>query len=372
MYNKMIIPYFPNPFSLNDYHSIISDKNDDLNITELGFSSKYQFVNNASQGIYLLLRSFNLEPGSKVGSSPLLCNSVTSAILKAGLSPYYFDITKDYILDYDEKYFNKSGISALILPHLYGSLHPDTEKIVNWCKNNKIFLLSDTAQSFGLIFNDKPAIELGDGGVYSFGFGKASSCAGGALVYNLHSRIDYKNNPFINSINITISKSNLANRIFDLDVYKRNNLLSLFRNYLSQFASVYNLGITKIQYNSLKKYLQNRDEIQTKRTNNFSILKNNLNPNYFIIPESFRASLKFKYIFSLNLEEDKIADFTSAMIKNGIEIHPCSRTDSVYTQDKVLPNFHKIKNRLLELSTESSIPEDNFYKASDIMNSYFK
>lgn len=368
----MLIPYFPNPFNLDDYYSILSDTNKELNLLNLGFNNKYQFVNNASHGIYLLLKSFNLDPGSRVGLPPLLCNTVTIAILKAKLEPYYLDINNDYILNFDEQSFNKAGIRALILPHLYGALHSECEEIETWCKNNKVLLISDTAQSFGLKHHDLPAIELGDGGVYSFGFGKASSCAGGGVVYNLNSQISCSDNPFINMINNALSKHKLASRTFGLNTYKRDNLLRIFNGYLSHSAAIYNPGIARIQFNSLKKFLDHREEIQMKRINNYTILRDNLDPKYFIVPESFNDTLKFKYAFSLNPDENKFSEFTRAMQKEGIEIHNCSHTDSIHTQDRILPNYNKIKNQLLELSTESSIPEDNFYKASDIMNSYFK
>ncbi|MFO7525506.1 MAG: DegT/DnrJ/EryC1/StrS family aminotransferase [Ignavibacteriaceae bacterium] len=368
----MLIPYFPNPFSLTDYYSIISDKRTEPDIHNLGFTSKYQFVNNASLGINLLLKSFGLEPGSKVGLSPLICNSVTIAILKAGFTPYFFDINNDYISEFKEQSFNNSGIRAYILPHLYGAMHPQTVEIVSWCRQNNVFLISDTAQSFGLTINNLPAIELGDGGVYSFGSGKASSCAGGGIVYNLNVRISYLNNPFINMINNEQSKYKLASRTYGLDKYKKGGLSGSLRGYLSSFTGDYNPGITRIQFNAIKLFLKHREEIQIKRNINSSILQNNLDPQYFIMPGSFSDSLKFKYIFSLNLAEKKKSEFISAMRIKGIEIHNCSHTDSTHTKDNQLSNYEKLKNHLLELSTESSIPEKNFNKAADIMNHHIK
>lgn len=368
----MLIPYFPNSFSLSDYNSIIKDKNKEFNLINLGFNKKYQFVNSASQGIYLLLKSFNLEPGTKVGLPPLVCNTVTTAIIKAGFTPYYFDINKDYVLNYDEHIFCKSEIKALILPHLYGALHPDSEKIINWCKNNKVLLILDSAQSFGLEYKGLPVIEIGEGGVYSFGFGKSSTCAGGAIVYNLNRSIIYAKNPFYNLINYTLSKNKLASRIFGLNKYRKNYLFNIFNSYLSNLTSNQILGISSIQFNSLKKYLNIIDEIQIKRNNNYSVLKNNLNPKYFIVPESYANSLKFKYTFTLNMDVRIIPDYILTMQNEGIEIHKCSRTDSIHTDGKRLPYYNKLKNNLFELSTESSIPEENFYKAADIMNSYLK
>ena len=368
----MIIPYFPNPFSLSDYNSIISDTNKELDLINLGFNSNYKFVNSASQGIYLLLKSFNLAPGSKVGLPPLVCNTVTTAIIQAGFTPNYFDINNNYVLNFDEQIFSKSGIKALILPNMYGALHPDTEKIINWCKNNQMLLILDTAQSFGLEYHGLPLIEFGDGGVYSFGFGKSSTCAGGAIVYNLNNSISYLDNPFINLINVTLSKHKLASRTFGLNTYRNNYLFNMLNSYFPKFTSNKILSISRIQFNSLKRYLLNRDEIQIKRGKNYSILKNNLKSEYFIVPESYTNSQKFKYTFTLNMDERIIPDYISTMRNKGIEIHKCSRTDSMHTDGKKLPYYNKLKNNLLELSTESSIPEENFYKAADIMNSYFK
>ncbi|HCY74461.1 MAG TPA: hypothetical protein DHV28_00940 [Ignavibacteriales bacterium] len=186
----MLIQYFPNPFSMADYNSIISDENEDFDLFKLGFNTKYQFVESATHGIYLLLSSFNLQPGSKVGLPPLICNSVTLAILKAGFKPYYFDIN------------------------------------------------------------------------------------------------------------------------------------------------------------------------------------NNLNSDYFLIPDSFGGSSKFKYVFKINSDAKKSSAFLSLMKENGIEIHNCSSTDSVHTQNLQLLNSNKLKNNLFELSTEAGIPEENFNEAAKIMNDH--
>jgi dTDP-4-amino-4,6-dideoxygalactose transaminase len=367
----MLIPYFPNPFSLKDYNSILTDKNTELNLQNLGFSSKYQFVNKAGQGIYLLLKSFNLEQASKVGLPPLVCNSVTDAVLKAGFTPFYFDINNDFIFNYDEETLKQSGICVLILPQLYGALHPQTEEIISWCKRNQVFLISDTAQSFGLKFNGLPAIELGDGGIYSFGYGKASTCAGGAMVYNLHTRIKHLSNAFVNSIYNMLSKNKLAVRTYGINIVKKDYLMNKLNSYISNLTYSQVFGISRIQFNSIKKFLEKKNEIQSKRNKNYMILKENLNSRYFVVPNSFSESLRFKFPFSLKLDEKKTSNFITAMREKGIEIHNCSQTAHVHTYDKKLYNYNKLKNKLFELSTESSIPEENFYKASEIMNSYF-
>lgn len=367
----MLIPYFPNPFSQQDYNSILTDTNTEFNLQNPGFNSKYQFINSASQGIYLLLKSFDLKIGDKVGLPPLLCNSVTDAILKAGLFPYYFDINNDFILKFDENHFGNSGIKALILPHLYGALHPKTEEIVNWCKKKRVFLISDTAQSFGLKFFDTPAIELGDGGVYSFGFGKASSCAGGAIVYNLTHKIVYSKNPIIKLFNNNLSHFNLASRTYGLATIYKNNFSKRYYGFISQIVSDYILDITKLQINSIIKFWERRKEIYSQRMKNFMILKNKLNSKYFVVPKSFSESLKFKYVFTINSDSRKLIEFISNMRQNGIEIQHCSRTDKTHTNKVKLDNYNNLKYSLFEISTESSIPEENLYKAAEVMNSYF-
>lgn len=366
----MLIPYFPNPFSLNDYNSIVLDQNEDFDLPKLGFNSNYQFVDSATHGIYLLLKSFNLPPDSKVGLTPLLCNSVTTALLKAGFKPYYFDINNEFVLDFNEQFFLESGIKVLILPHLYGALHPDTEKIIKWCKDNSVFIISDTAQSFGLKYNGRPTIEIGDGGVYSFGFGKASTCAGGAVVYNLNKEVFYSRNSILKIINNKLSKIKLASRTYSLMKSKKNFFSKKIFEIITNVINSYSIDINKIQYNSLKKLIEKKEEIKTRRNNNYDVLKNNLNPDYFHIPDSFCNSLKFKFVFTINSDAIKSSAFVSLMKEKGIEIHNCSSTDSVHTQNLQLLNYNKLKNNLFELSTEAGIPEENFYEAVKIMNNH--
>ena len=95
-----------------------------------------------------------------------------AAIIRSGATPIFLDI--------DEKYFSPSynqivdeykkhkQIAGLVIVHIGGIIHPDVNKIANFCKKNRIFFIEDCAHSHGSTFNGKKAGSFGDYGCFSF------------------------------------------------------------------------------------------------------------------------------------------------------------------------------------------------------------
>ncbi|MDR3628034.1 MAG: DegT/DnrJ/EryC1/StrS family aminotransferase [Ignavibacteriaceae bacterium] len=366
-----IIPFFPNPFSNQDYKAILADENRELNPAKLGFGFKYHFINSGSNGISLLLKSFNLPKKAKVGLPPLISNSVLLAILKAGFQPYFFDISKEFQLTFHKSLFEKSRIKALVLPHMYGSANPFSEEIISWCKENSVYLINDTAQSFGLEHNGMPLIETGDGGIYSFGFGKSSACAGGALIYGLE-KINYNNNAFVKLLLQKMSEDCLKERVAGFDIPCNYSIGKKINYAFLRLISRGIYDVNYLQFNSIKHFLSIKDKINTKRNTNWQILNNELNKEIFIIPKYYHNTQKYKYVFHLELPDKAIQQFIRILGMTGININHCAQSYLTEKFRNILPNYFRLKNKLCEISTEASIPSRNFYHAARIMNNYFE
>jgi dTDP-4-amino-4,6-dideoxygalactose transaminase len=365
-----IIPFFPNPFSYSDYEKILTDENRDLNPVELGFDPKYQFINSGSEGITLLLKSFHLPINSRVGMPPLLCNSVKRAVIKADLQPFYFDISSEFQLQFTESVFKNSEIKVLILPHYYGAIYPYTEQVIKWCKENSVYLISDAAQSFGLEYKGKPVIEMGDGGIYSFGPGKASTCAGSAIVYGLN-KIDYNENNLLNNILLKKSLKLLKERTAEFNIPFKNDISKKLDYLLYNIISNWAYQINFLQYNSIKHYLKIREDICLKRKRNWQIFNNELDPDIFRIPRYYKDTFKYKYVFNLNLPDGAVKKFIDSLKLLGININTSAKTNISLQYKKILPNYFRLRNKLCEVSTEASIPEENILNAAHLMNDYF-
>lgn len=144
--------FFPSFLSQNDLKNISG---------ELDFT-----VNSGENAIRLLLRSYNLPKGSKVLIPIFVCDSLKKSVIKEGLEPFYIDLKADgtFWADYSNISQQAGQIAAVILVHLYGYLHPDTEIIMNECKQHHLPLIHDAAQSFGI---DENKLTYSSGIVYS-------------------------------------------------------------------------------------------------------------------------------------------------------------------------------------------------------------
>lgn len=366
-----IIPFSPNSFSEKDYRLIVKDKNRIINIDKLGLGTKYQFVDSGSSGIYNLLKSFDLPINSNIGIPALICNSVSKSIKKAGHIPYYLDINYDYQLSFNEVAFKKANIKVLILPHLYGALHPFTREIDLWCKANNVLLISDSAQSFGLRIEHDPVIEIGNGGIYSFGVGKSSTCAGGAVVYGLNKRIIYSNNHLITLLHFLKSRLILKSRILINGKMKWGKTSFIF-TYLIMKIAKKSYDVNYLQFNSLNHFLWIKEVVFKEREVRWNILYNNLKRDKFIVPKPYIDCSKYKFVFSLDMENSEINKFLRYLRKKGIIARHCPHTNCAELKKYELPIYFTFVNKIIELSTECTIPIENFYEAAKIMNLYFE
>src|SRR3990167_9229671 len=136
-------------------------------------------VDSGTGALRLLLRNLNLSKGAKVAIPAFVCDSVSRAVILEGLVPVFFDlIDATFWTDYEEKKIKDENIKAVIVVHLYGFIHPASERITRFCRDSQIKLIHDAAQSFGI--NESLLAADNNGVFYSFGPGKSSTaCCGG-------------------------------------------------------------------------------------------------------------------------------------------------------------------------------------------------
>ena len=94
----------------------------------------------------------------------------SNAIHSVGATPVYIDIDpNNLLLDFDQLHlFSSTKIDALIVTHLFGLVHPNIAKIVEWCKNNSVILIEDCAQAHGAMIHGQKAGSFGDVSCFSF------------------------------------------------------------------------------------------------------------------------------------------------------------------------------------------------------------
>ena len=143
-------------------------------------------VTSGTAAIHLALRVLGVKEGDEVLASSFTFIGSVNAIIYQGANPVF--------LDSEEKTWNLSPKlleeylktctkkpKALVLTHLYG-MSADIEKIVNICKEYKIYLIEDAAESLGATFEGKYTGTFGDFGIYSFNGNKILTTSGGGML----------------------------------------------------------------------------------------------------------------------------------------------------------------------------------------------
>lgn len=367
-----LIPYFPNPFSSVEAEEIFKPKEGETSevLEQLKLTGNYQFVDSGRKAITLLLKSFNFDRGEKVGVPCMICSSVVRAIKNADLTPVFFDIAPDFRFRFEETPLKKANIKCLILPHFFGYLNPDTRLFLEWAKENNVKIIQDTAQSYKLLFEGKPVIECGDGGIYSFGPGKAINAAGGCLVYGLNDTIAVCPNFVIKAWSNFYAKKLLSGR---LNNRKKSNLIGFIDKINSLFVRIVKspFKVNSIQQKAILKLACRFEDISEERSKRWQLFYDNLNPDGFKRLPYLENSMKYKYVFYMDESPAGIDQFIKEVESKGINVSHFSyfRIDNKFNNNEItIRNYNKVRHQLLEISCEATISMENTLKAIEILN----
>lgn len=128
------------------------------------FGKKFALmVNSGSSANLLALASLNLKKGSEIITPTLTFSTTVAPIYQLGLIPKFVDIEKDkYVVNLEQlkKAIDKKT-KAIFVPNLLGNI-PDWEKIKNFCRKKKIFLIEDSADTIGYKIRGKTTGNLSD------------------------------------------------------------------------------------------------------------------------------------------------------------------------------------------------------------------
>ena len=197
----------------------------------LSYSIKNEyFTFSGKASLYYILKNFNV---NKIMLPAYICNSVLKPIDDLNLEKVFYDIN---IYDLNPSYesiveiYNKYKADCVLVPSLYG-FSSDMEKIETFCKNNKIILIDDAAQSAGVKVNGKYVGNYGNAGFISFSPGKNTASAYGSIMY-------------------TESKINIS--------YKKKNLLKIIKKIQFSYCRLnnykkYSINIIRKKINKLAK-----------------------------------------------------------------------------------------------------------------------
>ena len=110
-------------------------------------------TNSGTSALVTALMSLNIRRGSGILMPTLTYAATAQAILAIGCYPIFVDIDEHYLMcmrDMDAKFERfRPNVGAVIAVDLYGQ-GMDLNELVPWCEKNRLPLIIDAAQSWGL------------------------------------------------------------------------------------------------------------------------------------------------------------------------------------------------------------------------------
>lgn len=130
-------------------------------------------VSDGTNALQIILRAMDIGPGDEVITVSHTFIATAEAILLAGASPVFVDITSDTLLmDASQVESKISPRTKAILPvHLYGQV-VDMDPLREIAKRYGLKLIEDACQAHGATYKGKPAGSLGDAAAFSFYYSK--------------------------------------------------------------------------------------------------------------------------------------------------------------------------------------------------------
>ena len=145
----------------------------------LGPGPKF-WTRSGRQGLYLLLKTLDLTPGSGVAVPLFTDPSLFKAIIAAGHKPVFIDIQpRSLTMDPQRLYEARGSFSAVVAVHLFGQLANMPEIII---AAGDVPVIEDAAHAPLSFLNGRIAGGFGVGSFYSFASTKYWPAGGGGLV----------------------------------------------------------------------------------------------------------------------------------------------------------------------------------------------
>tara|TARA_X000000950_G_C13886594_1_gene649099 strand:+ start:3 stop:1073 length:1071 start_codon:yes stop_codon:yes gene_type:complete len=147
-------------------------------------------VPNGTIAIYLSLLGLGLE-NKRIAVPNITMIATINAIIWANSTPVLIDVNSDDLcMSYDDL-IKENDLDGVIFVPLNGR-SGEGEKIHNWCKNNNIKFIEDSAHALGSSYGDTFCGSLGDASVISFTPHKIVTMGQGGMILTNHDDVNEK------------------------------------------------------------------------------------------------------------------------------------------------------------------------------------
>ena len=249
------IPYLERIWSSR----ILTNSGPLVNELEIALSEKFDIanislVNNATSGLLLSLKAFNLS--GKIITTPFTFAATAQSILWNDCQPIFVDIDPvTFNIDpLQVEMVMDESICAILAVHCYG--YPcELQKLNQLSRTHGKILIYDAAHAFGVEVNGKSILSYGDASIVSFHATKVFNTFEGGMIVSKDNNIKSKINSIKNfgienensitgiGINAKMAEKNAAMGLLQLNYLdfvtnKRSKIFDLYMNMLSDVDGI--------------------------------------------------------------------------------------------------------------------------------------
>jgi dTDP-4-amino-4,6-dideoxygalactose transaminase len=330
---------------------------------KFGFKNIH-LTNSCTSALEICSLALNLKSSDEVLLPSFTFITTASSFARTGCRLKYFDIEKSNLMpsfsSIKSKITNKTKV--IIIVHYQGYSVDYLDKLHEYCKKKKIFLIEDAAQAFGSYFKKKPLGSFGDFACFSFHETKnIHSGTGGMLVIN--------NKKFIDKINYIFDKGTDRN-LMQMNKVKYYTWVEIGSAFLmSEFSASYLLP----QIKKYKKIFTERSKLYLRYVDNF---KNSDNKN-FTLTNNYKYKYNF-HAFVIILEKNIRDSFLKYLKKFKINavisympLHKSKIGKNYHNKKNKLKNTEEYLKKIVRLPLHNSLSLNEVNYISKIIKKYF-
>ena len=331
-------------------------------------------LQSGTDAIRFLLRSYKLLKGTAVAMPAYVCDSVQSAVILEGFKPYLLELKADgsFWSDYDLVTIKNVNCSVIILTHLYGFLHPDTESVIQFSEKAGIYLIHDAAQSWGV---NETKLMRGNGIVYSFGPGKSTMAAYGGLVitenghFNSQEIRAINKYPALRLITDLRAKRFLGARMLKSISTQNNNFYDRILNRIyNRLASDQFYSLTDYQHSVAAQSMVLAQKNHAGRKERHGILMSAIQNNANLKSAYSNGNgIFFKAVIYVSNDEER---FSQYLWDNRVQHYRIFQQADITVKYEQLPVFRKNATHLFVISTEACIPMTEIKRIAGLLSSF--
>jgi dTDP-4-amino-4,6-dideoxygalactose transaminase len=273
-------------------------------------------------------------------------------IKKLGIEPIFYDIELDDLnpsLDSIKMFTTKYQVEAILVASMYGN-PANMIAIERYCKDNNIFLIDDSAQSFGAKLDNRYIGTFGNAGFFSFSTGKPTAGHMGSFFWSEKDiQIKRTKHCFVHYFRWLDFYYNRY-KIYDNTSKIVKKVVNLFSRLQLKLIDIIDDDICEFEKEILGGILTNSFAFREKYYNEFlSLFKKN---DYFRVVESKRGTPN-RHKFILIFQNRDIANFFLEYMDR-YSIYASNGYKLLSDNLKELPNAKEIDGKVVELPIEES------------------